>query len=162
MPSFDAVSELDTHELTNAVDQANRELSQRFDFKDTGAVFELKEKEMTVSLKAPSEFQLKQMVDILAQRLSKRGIDVRCMEKKDPVTNLAEARQSIVLRHGIDQDTGKKLQKIIKESKLKVQAQIQGEQLRVTGKQRDDLQAAMALLKKTELDRPLQFKNFRD
>jgi uncharacterized protein YajQ (UPF0234 family) len=162
MPSFDAVSELDSHELTNAVDQANRELSQRFDFKDTGASYTLKEKEFTVEMKAPAEFQLKQMLDILTQRLSKRGIDVRCMEKKDPVTNLAEARQSIVLRHGIDQETGKKLQKTLKESKLKVQAQIQGEQLRVTGKQRDDLQAAMALMKKSELDRPLQFKNFRD
>jgi|SRR5688572_6390853 len=162
MPSFDAVSELDSHELTNAVDQANRELSQRFDFKDTGASFELKEKEFTVSLRAPAEFQLKQMIDILTQRLSKRGIDVRCMEKKDAVTNLAEARQDVVLRQGIDQDTGKKLQKIVKESKLKVQAQIQGEHLRITGKQRDDLQAAMALLKKAELDRPLQFKNFRD
>jgi len=162
MPSFDAVSELDSHELTNAIDQANRELTQRFDFKDTGASYTLKEKEFTVEMKAPAEFQLRQMLDILTQRLSKRGIDVRCMEKKDPVTNLAEARQSIVLRHGIDQDTGKKLQKIIKESKLKVQAQIQGDQLRITGKQRDDLQAAMALIKKTELDRPLQFKNFRD
>ena len=162
MPSFDAVSELDSHELTNAVDQANRELSQRFDFKDTGASFELKEKEFTVSLRAPAEFQLKQMVDILTQRLSKRGIDVRCMEKKDAVTNLAEARQDVVLRQGIDPETGKKLQKIVKESKLKVQAQIQGEHLRITGKQRDDLQAAMALLKKAELDRPLQFKNFRD
>lgn len=162
MPSFDAVSELDTHELTNAVDQANRELSQRFDFKDSGASFELNEKERTVSLKAPAEFQLKQMVDILTQRLGKRGIEARCMEKKDPVTNLAEARQDIVLRHGIDMETGKKLQKILKESKVKVQAQIQGEQLRVTGKQRDDLQAAMALLRKAEVDRPLQFKNFRD
>jgi len=162
MPSFDIVSEVDTHELTNAIDQANRELTQRFDFKDTGASYTLKEKEFTVEMKAPAEFQLRQMLDILTQRLSKRGIDVRCMEKKDPVTNLAEARQSIVLRHGIDQDTGKKLQKIIKESKLKVQAQIQGDQLRITGKQRDDLQAAMALIKKTELDRPLQFKNFRD
>jgi uncharacterized protein YajQ (UPF0234 family) len=162
MPSFDAVSELDTHELTNAVDQANRELTQRFDFKDTGATFELKEKEFTVSLKAPSEFQLKQMMDILTLRLGKRGIDSRCMEKKDPVSNLAEARQDVALRQGIDQDTGKKLQKLIKESKLKVQAQIQGDQLRVTGKSRDDLQAAMALMKKSELDRPLQFKNFRD
>jgi len=162
MPSFDAVSELDTHELTNAVDQANRELSQRFDFKDTGATFTLKEKELTVEMKAPSEFQLKQMLDVLTQRLVKRGIDSRCMEKKDPVSNLAEARQNIVLRHGIDQDTGKKLQKLVKESKLKVQAQIQGDQLRVTGKQRDDLQAAMALMRKAELDRPLQFKNFRD
>ena len=162
MPSFDAVSELDTHELTNAVDQANRELSQRFDFKDTGAYFELKEKEFTVSLKAPAEFQLKQMVDILTLRLGKRGIEARCMEKKDAVTNLAEARQDIVLRNGIDQETGKKLQKILKESKVKVQAQIQGDQLRVTGKQRDDLQAAMALLRKADVDRPLQFKNFRD
>jgi len=162
MPSFDTVSELDSHELTNAVDQANRELSQRFDFKDTGASFELKEKEFTVSMKAPAEFQLKQMLDVLTQRLAKRGIDVRCMEKKDPVSNLAEARQDVVLRHGIDQETGKKLQKMIKEAKLKVQAQIQGEQLRVTGKQRDDLQAAMALLRKAELDRPVQFKNFRD
>jgi len=162
MPSFDTVSELDGHELTNAVDQANRELSQRFDFKDTGATYELKEKEFTVSMKAPAEFQLKQMIDILTQRLAKRGIDVRCMEKKDAVTNLAEARQDVVLRHGIDQETGKKLQKLIKDSKLKVQAQIQGEQLRVTGKQRDDLQSAMALLRKAEVDRPLQFKNFRD
>lgn len=162
MPSFDAVSELDTHELTNAVDQANRELSQRFDFKDTGASFELNEKELVISLKAPAEFQLKQMVDILTQRLGKRGIEARCMEKKDPVTNLAEARQDIVLRNGIDQETGKKLQKILKESKVKVQAQIQGDQLRVIGKQRDDLQAAMALLRKADVDRPLQFKNFRD
>jgi uncharacterized protein YajQ (UPF0234 family) len=113
-------------------------------------------------MKAQAEFQLKQMLDILSQRLAKRGIDVRCMEKKDPVTNLAEARQDIVLRHGIDQETGKKLQKLVKDSKLKVQAQIQGDQLRVTGKQRDDLQAAMALMRKAELDRPLQFKNFRD
>jgi uncharacterized protein YajQ (UPF0234 family) len=162
MPSFDAVSELDTHELTNAVDQANRELDTRFDFKGTGASFTLKEKEFTVSLKAPAEFQLKQMMDILTQRLGKRGIESRCMEKKDAVTNLAEARQDVVLRQGIDQDTGKKLQKLVKESKLKVTAQIQGNQLRVTGKSRDDLQAAIALMKKAELDRPLQFKNFRD
>jgi cyclic-di-GMP-binding protein len=162
MPSFDAVSELDIHELTNAVDQANRELTQRFDFKDTGATFELDEKATTVNMKAPSEFQLKQMLDILTQRLGKRGIDTRCIEKKDAVSNLAEARQDIVLRHGIDQETGKKLQKLVKESKLKVQAQIQGDKLRVTGKSRDDLQSAMALLRKAEVDRPLQFNNFRD
>jgi cyclic-di-GMP-binding protein len=162
MPSFDAVSELDVHELTNAVDQANRELTQRFDFKGTGASFTLDEKEFMVSLKAPAEFQLKQMIDVLTLRLGKRGIEARCMEKKDPVTNLAEARQDVILRQGIDQDTGKKLQKVIKESKLKVTAQIQGTQLRVTGKSRDDLQAAIALMKKVELDRPLQFKNFRD
>jgi uncharacterized protein YajQ (UPF0234 family) len=162
VPSFDTVSDLDAHELTNAVDQANRELAQRFDFKDSGATFELKEKEMTVQLKAPAEFQLRQMMDILTQRLGKRGIEARCMEKKDPVTNLAEARQDVILRHGIDQDTGKKLQKLIKESKLKVQAQIAGDKLRVTGKNRDDLQAAMALLRKADVDRPLQFENFRD
>jgi cyclic-di-GMP-binding protein len=162
MPSFDTVSELDSHELTNAVDQANRELTQRFDFKDTGATFELKEKEMTVQLKAPAEFQLRQMMDILTQRLGKRGIEARCMEKKDPVTNLAEARQDVILRHGIDQETGKKLQKMIKDSKLKVQAQIAGDKLRVTGKNRDDLQAAMALMRKADVDRPLQFNNFRD
>jgi uncharacterized protein YajQ (UPF0234 family) len=162
MPSFDTVSELDSHELTNAVDQANRELTQRFDFKDTGASFTLNEKESTVQLKAPAEFQLRQMMDILTQRLGKRGIEAKCMEKKDPVTNLAEARQDVILRHGIDQDTGKKLQKMIKDSKLKVQAQIAGDKLRVTGKSRDDLQAAMALLRKAEVDRPLQFDNFRD
>jgi uncharacterized protein YajQ (UPF0234 family) len=162
MPSFDTVSELDTHELTNAVDQANRELTQRFDFKDTGATFELKEKEFTVQLKAPAEFQLRQMMDILTQRLSKRGIEAKCLEKKDPVTNLAEARQDVILRHGIDQETGKKLQKMLKDSKLKVQAQIAGDKLRVTGKNRDDLQQAMALMRKTEVDRPLQFNNFRD
>jgi uncharacterized protein YajQ (UPF0234 family) len=162
MPSFDAVSELDSHELTNAVDQANRELTQRFDFKDTGAIFELNEKERTVTLKAPAEFQLKQMMDILTQRLGKRGIEAKCMEKKDPVTNLAQARQDVVLRHGVDQETGKKLQKLIKDAKLKVQAQIQGDKLRVTGKQRDDLQQAMALLRKADVDRPLQFNNFRD
>jgi cyclic-di-GMP-binding protein len=162
MPSFDAVSELDGHELTNAVDQANRELSQRFDFKDTGATFTLDAKTNTVSLKAPAEFQLKQMMDVLTLRLGKRGIDVRCMEKKDPVTNLAEARQDVLLRHGVDAETGKKLQRLVKDSKLKVQAQIMGDKLRVTGKSRDDLQAAIALLKKAELDRPLQFNNFRD
>jgi cyclic-di-GMP-binding protein len=162
MPSFDAVSELDDHELTNAVDQANRELSQRFDFKDTGAIYELNAKEMTVTLKAPSEFQLKQMLDILKLRLGKRGIDTRCMDPKDPQSNLAQARQDIVLRHGVDADTGRKLQKMVKESKLKVQASIQGDKLRITGKSRDDLQDAMALLRKAELDRPLQFNNFRD
>ena len=162
MPSFDAVSELDSHELTNAVDQANRELTQRFDFKDTGAIFELKEKEMTVSLKAPAEFQLRQMIDILTQRLGKRGIDVRCMEKKDPVTNLAEARQDVVLRHGIDPDAGRKLQKIVKESKLKVQATIQGQAVRVSGAKKDTLQQAIQAVRKLVTDFPLQFVNFRD
>ena len=160
MPSFDVVSEINAHELTNAVDQANRELSQRFDFKDAGASYELKD--FTVTMRAKVEFQLKQMLDILRQRLAKRGIDVGCLDVKDPQTNLAEARQEVLLRHGIDQDAGKKIVKALKDSKLKVQGAIQGDKVRVTGKQRDDLQQAIALLRKLELDRPLQYENFRD
>ena len=133
MPSFDVVSELNTHEVTNAVDQANRELSQRFDFKDTGANFELKE--LTVVLHAQVDFQLKQMLEILKLRLSKRGID---------------------------QDTGRKITRLVKDSKLKVQASVQGEKVRIAGKQRDDLQAAIQLLRKSEVGVPLQFNNFRD
>ena len=162
MPTFDIVSEIDRHELTNAVDQANRELSQRFDFKDSGAVFELNEKELNILMKAKVDFQLQQMLDILRNKLAKRGIDVSCMDTKDPVTNLAEARQDVLLRHGIDQECGKKIVKLIKESKLKVQGSIQGDKVRITGKQRDDLQTAITLLKKQEFDRPLQFENFRD
>jgi uncharacterized protein YajQ (UPF0234 family) len=160
MPSFDVVSEINAHELTNAVDQANRELSQRFDFKDVGASYELKE--FTITMRAEVDFQLKQMLEILKQRLAKRGIDVGCIDLKDTQSNLAEARQEVVLRHGIDQDAGKKIVKAMKESKLKVQGAIQGDKVRVTGKQRDDLQQAIALLRKLELDRPLQYENFRD
>ena len=160
MPSFDAVSELNAHEVANAVDQANRELGQRFDFKDTGARFELTD--FTVTLHAQVDFQLKQMLEIVKLRLSKRGIDLSCLEVKEPETNLAAARQDVLLRHGIDAETGKKLTRIIKDSRLKVQATIQGDKVRVTGKQRDDLQAAMALLRGAKLDRPLQFNNFRD
>jgi cyclic-di-GMP-binding protein len=160
MPSFDVVSELNAHEVANAVDQANREIAQRFDFKDTGAKFELKE--FTVTLHAQVDFQLKQMLDILKLRLSKRGIDVICVDAKDPVTTLSSATQEVVLKHGIDQESGKKLQRLIKDSKLKVQASVQGDKVRVTGKQRDDLQEAIALLKKSKLEVPLQFNNFRD
>ncbi|MGO9990497.1 MAG: YajQ family cyclic di-GMP-binding protein [Steroidobacteraceae bacterium] len=160
MPSFDVVSEIDTHELTNAVDQAVRELSQRFDFKDTDAAFELDE--TTVTMSAPADFQLKQMLEILKLRIAKRGIDVACLEVKDPVVNLATARQQVVLRHGIDQETGKKVSRLLKDSKLKVQAQIQGDKVRVTGKKRDDLQDAIAQLRKGAFDVPLQFNNFRD
>ena len=160
MPSFDVVSEIDAHELTNSVDQANRELTQRFDFKDSGASFELDE--FTVKMKAPAEFQLKQMLDILKMRVAKRGIDASCLDPKDPVSNLAEARQEVVMKHGIDQELGKKIQKLVKESKLKVQAGIQGDKVRITGKQRDDLQEAMALLRGSSLGLPLQFENFRD
>jgi len=160
MPSFDVVSEIDRHELTNAVDQASRELAQRFDFRDTGATFELEE--TTVTLSAPAEFQLKQMLEILKLKLAKRGIDLVCLEVKDPVVNLAVAKQLVVLRHGVDQDTGRKITRAIKDSKLKVQAQLQGDKVRVTGKKRDDLQEAIALLRKGGFEVPLQFNNFRD
>ncbi len=160
MPSFDVVSELDSHEVTNAVDQANRELSQRFDFKDTGAVFELND--LTVTVKAEVEFQLKQMLEILKIRLAKRGIDVMCLQIKDPLVNLAAATQEVILRQGIDADIARLIVRQIKDSKLKVQASIQGEKVRITAKQRDDLQSAMALLRKAKVEMPLQFNNFRD
>jgi uncharacterized protein YajQ (UPF0234 family) len=160
MPSFDTVSELNSHEVVNAVDQANRELSQRFDFKDTGARFELKE--LTVTLHAQVDFQLKQMLEILKLRLSKRGVDLICLDPKEPQTTLSAAHQEIVLKHGIDADSGRKIARLIKDSKLKVQASLQGDKVRITGKQRDELQAAMALLRSAKFDVPLQFNNFRD
>jgi uncharacterized protein YajQ (UPF0234 family) len=160
MPSFDVISEIDTHELTNAVDQAVRELTQRFDFKGTDSRFELEE--TTVTMIAPAEFQLKQMLEILKLRIAKRGIDIACLEVKDPTVNLARATQAVILRQGIDAETGKKVARALKDSKLKVQAQIQGDKVRVTGKKRDDLQEAMALLRKGEFEVPLQFNNFRD
>lgn len=160
MPSFDVVSEIDLHELTNAVDQANRELAQRFDFRDSGAVYELEE--LVVRLKAKNEFQIKQMGDILRLKIAKRGIDVSSMEFKDIDKNLAEARQDVSLRHGIDADCSRKIVRLIKDSKMKVQAGIHGDKIRITGKKRDDLQDAIALLRKSEVDRPLQFENFRD
>jgi uncharacterized protein YajQ (UPF0234 family) len=160
MPSFDAVSELNAHEVANAIDQANRELSQRFDFKDTGARFELEE--FTVTLHAQVDFQLKQMLEILKVRLSKRGIDLVCLEVKEPQTTLSAAHQEVLLKHGVDQETGRKITRLLKDSKLKVQASLQGEKVRVTGKQRDDLQSAMALLRAAKLEVPLQFNNFRD
>ena len=160
MPTFDVVSELNAHEVTNAVDQANREVSQRFDFKDTGARFELEE--FRITLRAPADFQLKQMLEILRLRISKRGIDVACMQVGEPQIALNEARQEVTLKHGIDADTARKLVKLLKESALKIQTAIQGEKLRVTGKKKDDLQSAIALLRKSEAGVPLQFVNFRD
>jgi uncharacterized protein YajQ (UPF0234 family) len=160
MPSFDVVSEIDNHELTNAVDQAVRELGQRFDFKGTDARFELED--TTVTMIAPTEFQLKQMLEILKLKVSKRGIDVLSLEVKDPVVNLARATQPVVVKHGIDADVGKKVARLIKDSKLKVQAQIQGDKVRVSGKKRDDLQEAIAFLRKANVGIPLQFNNFRD
>jgi hypothetical protein len=160
MPSFDVVSELNAHELMNAVDQANRELSQRFDFKDTGAVYELVEH--SVTMKAQVDFQLKQMLDILKLRLSKRGIDLAYLDLNDPQITLATAQQEVVFKQGIDQETGKKISRLIKDSKLKVTAALQGDKVRITGKSRDDLQQAIQLLRTSKLETPLQFNNFRD
>jgi uncharacterized protein YajQ (UPF0234 family) len=160
MPSFDVVSELNSHEVANATDQANRELSQRFDFKDTGARFELNE--FTVTLHAQVDFQLKQMLEILKLRLSKRGIDLQCLDIKEPQTTLSAAHQEVVLKHGIDAEQGRKIARLVKDSKLKVQASLQGDKVRISGKQRDDLQAAMTLLRSAKLQVALQFNNFRD
>jgi uncharacterized protein YajQ (UPF0234 family) len=160
MPSFDIVSEVDKHELANAVDQANRELGNRFDFKGSDARFELQGDAILAS--APSEFQLRQMMDILRTRLGARGIDVRCLDLAEPEVNLATARQRATVRQGIGQPLAKKIVACLKAAKLKVEAQINGEKLRVTGKKRDDLQGAIALLRKGEFELPLQFDNFRD
>jgi hypothetical protein len=160
MPSFDIVSEVNLHEVTNAVDQASREVSQRFDFKGTNAKYELKD--TVVTLSAPADFQLKQMLEILRLKLSKRSIDVACLKVDEPVVTGQTAKQIVTLRQGIDTELGKKIQRLIKDSKLKVQAALQDQQVRVTGKSRDDLQAAIALVKKGGFDLPLQFTNFRD
>ncbi|HWK71480.1 YajQ family cyclic di-GMP-binding protein [Pollutimonas sp. M17] len=160
MPSFDVVSEVDKHELSNAVDQANRELSTRFDFKGTDAKFELDG--FVVTQSAPSVFQLNQMLDILRGRLSARNIDVRCMDVGDPLENLGGARRKVTIKQGIEQAVSKKLIAELKAAKMKVEAQINGEKLRISGKKRDDLQAAIALLRKAQVDLPLQFDNFRD
>ncbi|UHL64964.1 YajQ family cyclic di-GMP-binding protein [Paralcaligenes sp. KSB-10] len=160
MPSFDVVSEVDKHELVNAIDQASRELVTRFDFKGTNAKFELEG--FVVTQSAPGVFQLNQMLDILRGRLSARGIDVRCMDIADPLENLGGARQKITIKQGIEQAVSKKLIAAMKGAKLKVEAQINGDKLRVSGKKRDDLQTAIALLRKTDVELPLQFENFRD
>ena len=160
MPSFDIVSEVDKHELTNAVDQANRELSTRFDFKGSDAHFELADSVVTQN--APSDFQLKQMLDILRGRLIARSIDIRCLDITDPLINLAGARQTVTIKQGIEQPLAKKIVAAIKAAKLKVETSINGDKLRVTAKKRDDLQTAMQLLRKTDLELPLQFENFRD
>jgi uncharacterized protein YajQ (UPF0234 family) len=160
MPSFDVVSDFDAHEASNAVDQANREVSNRFDFKGTGSKFELDGQ--LITLTSQSDFQLKQMLDMLRLKLSKRGIDVACMQEQEPEITGTVARQKVILRRGIEALMAKDLVKKIKGSKLKVQAAIQGDKLRVSGKKRDDLQSVIALLKKADIDLPLQYENFRD
>ncbi len=161
MPSFDIVSEIDKHELTNAVDQTNREIGNRFDFRGTDAKVEQSDKVLT--LHGESDFQLDQLQDILRLKLVKRGIEVNCLEVKESVGNGKMRKQDIIVREGIDADLARKIVKLIKASKAKVQAAIQGDSVRVTGKKRDDLQGVMALLKgNDEIDMPLQFNNFRD
>jgi cyclic-di-GMP-binding protein len=160
MPSFDITSKVDTHELTNAIDQANREVSNRFDFKDSNAKFIFTTDE--INLVAQNKFQLQQMMDILELKLSKRKIDPRCLKIDEPKESLHEAKQKITIKTGIDTEMGKKIVKIIKDSKLKVQAAIQDNQVRVTGNKRDDLQTVIAMLRQQHLDIPLQYENFRD
>ena len=160
MPSFDVVSEINMHELTNAVDQTNREVSNRFDFKGTDSRVELSEN--IVTLIAPAEFQIKQIDDILQNKMSKRSIDLKCLEYGAISETNNQTRQTVTVRQGIDKELAKKITKIIKESKVKVQASIQGDQVRVTGKKRDDLQEIIALLKKSPIEMPLQYVNFRD
>ncbi|MCG7873082.1 MAG: YajQ family cyclic di-GMP-binding protein [Candidatus Thiodiazotropha lotti] len=160
MPSFDIVSEVDLQEVRNAVDQANREIGTRFDFKGVDAQFEQNESE--INLKAEQEFQLNQMMDILRQKLVKRGVDVAAMDIKEPETSLNAARQAVLIKQGIETDIAKKMVKAIKAGKLKVQAQIQGDQLRVSGKKRDDLQQVITLMRESDYGLPLQYQNFRD
>src|SRR5210317_1867547 len=160
MPSFDVVSDFDSHEARNGVDQANREVTSRFDFKGTGSKFELEEN--VISLTTQSDFQLKQMMDVLHQKLAKRGVDIACLEEQEPEFSGSEARQKVIMRRGIDTDRARKLVKQIKGMKIKVQAAIQGDKLRVTGKKRDDLQAVIAMLREADIGLPLQYENFRD
>lgn len=160
MPSFDVVSEVDFQEVRNAVDQAARELGTRFDFRGVDAGFELSDER--IQLHAQEEFQLGQMLDILRDKLVKRGVDTRALDPGDVEASGKQKRQSFGLKQGIDRDAAKKIVKLIKDSKLKVQSQIQGDQVRVTGKKRDDLQQAIAALKEADLDMPLDFNNFRD
>lgn len=161
MPSFDVVSELDKHEVTNAIDNAMKELDRRYDLRGKGD-FEFREKDLTVHITADAEFQLEQMLEILKMNLTKRNIDIKCLEIKPHFASGKQVKQDVILREGIDKEMAKKIVALVKESKIKVQAAIQGEQLRITGKKRDDLQQAMAVLKGTTLELPLQFNNFRD
>ncbi len=160
MPSFDTVSEVDIHELTNAVDQANREIANRYDFKGSDAKVVLENDNLR--LEAQSEFQVDQIYDILVQKMAKRGIDVACMERGKLEEANMRAKQMVTVRQGINKETAKKMVKLIKDSKIKVQTAIQGEKLRVTGKKRDHLQEVISMLEEADLGLPLQFNNFRD
>ena len=160
MPSFDIVSEVDLQEVRNAVDQATREIRSRFDFRNVDASVELEDE--TVLLIAPEEFQVKQLRDILRDKLTSRGVDSRSLQASDIEGVGKVKRQRLTLAQGIDKDHARQLTKVIKDSKLKVQSQVNGDKVRVTGKKRDDLQAAMAAIKQASPDLPLQYDNFRD
>lgn len=160
MPSFDVVSDFDAHEASNAIDQANREVGTRFDFKGTGSNFVLEGQ--VITLTSQSDFQLQQMLDIMRLKLVKRGIDLACLEEREPEMTGKEAHQTVLMQKGIESDLARKLVKMIKSSKLKVQAAIQGDKLRISGKKRDDLQAAIAFIKESDIELPLQYENFRD
>ena len=160
MPSFDIVSEIDMHEVTNAVDQAKRELGNRWDFKNVEANIELDDKGITIS--AEQEFQLEQLLDMLRMAFAKRNIDARSLAEDGDSKSGKLVKQHLLLKQGIETDMAKKIVKMIKDQKMKVQASIQGDKVRVTGKKRDDLQEAIAMLREAELDIPLQFNNFRD
>ncbi len=163
MPSFDIVSEIDMPEVRNAVENANRELSTRFDFRNVTASFELNEKNESIKVSSESDFQVKQLVDILREKLMKRGIEGAALEVPEQIEHSGKTWSvETKLKKGIATDVAKKIVKLIKDSKLKVQSQIQGEEVRVTGKSRDDLQGAMALVRNGNLGQPFQFKNFRD
>ena len=160
MPSFDVVSEVDMHEVTNAVDQANRELTTRFDFRGVEATFERADDVVTMT--ADADIQLQQMLDILQNKLHRRGIDIACLDVAD-ITKLGkQVKQKVTIRQGLDKDTSRKIVKLIKDKKLKVQSAVQGEKVRVTGKKRADLQQVIASLKEADIEMPLQFDNFRD
>ena len=160
MPSFDIKSELNAHEVTNGVDQANRVIENRFDFKGTGARFDLSESKVTLS--SQEEFQLHQMLPILKESLAKRGVDLKSLKIESIEVSTGSAKQEILLKEGIDQEIAKKITQMIKSSKVKVQASVQGDSIRVNGKKRDDLQQVIEMLKEASFDLPLQFENFRD
>jgi uncharacterized protein YajQ (UPF0234 family) len=160
MPSFDLVSEVDMHEAANAVDQANREVGNRFDFKGTGSRFDFEGS--VITLHTQTEFQLKQMLDILQDKLTRRGIDIACLKIDPPEITGREARQCVTLRHGLDAPLAKQIVQEIKQTKLKVQTTIMGDRLRVSGKKKDDLQKVIAHVRGLDFEMPLQFINFRD
>jgi len=160
MPSFDIISEFDIHEAKNAVDQANKEVTTRFDFKGTDSNFDIND--TTIVMESQSTFQLQQMFSVLCSKLTKRGIDIACMELGDAKGSGKLMRQEVQLKQGIESVLAKKIVKLIKDNKLKVQTAIQGKKLRVTGKNRDDLQATIQFLRASNLEQPLQFDNFRD